>query len=100
MSDEVLKWKRSAYALYESSFGTTNASKYKVKFDCEVGINDDGTGYFELSDTHTGGLTYYATGCLIFEGKKLIDYDGVFSLPNLITDKLAEIGYDVSYATD
>jgi hypothetical protein len=46
--------------------------------------------HHELGDEWGGGLT--------FEGKKLTDYDGVYSLPKGVIKTLKAIGYDCSYA--
>ncbi len=53
-------------------------------------------GWFEVSDIETGGNEWYAEGGLWFTGNQVTDYDGVFSLPSVVTDKLREWGYDVS----
>ena len=39
-------------------------------------------------------------GRLWFVDKKLVDYDGVFSLPNDVVKQLTDQGYDMSYATE
>jgi len=47
-------------------------------------------GYFEhleLGDACGGGLW--------FKGKELVDYDGVYSLPKEVAEKLRELGYKV-----
>jgi len=47
-------------------------------------------GYFEhfrLGDMCGGGLW--------FKGKVLVDYDGVYSLPTEVANKLRELGYKV-----
>jgi hypothetical protein len=31
----------------------------------------------------------------MFDGNRLVDYDGVFELPKFITDKLQEVGFNV-----
>ena len=44
------------------------------------------------------GGEHCESGGLWFDGnKKLTDYDGTFSLPEYISDKLKEHGYDTSY---
>lgn len=56
-----------------------------------VGIRGDGAyGFFEhvrLGDECGGGLW--------FEGKELVDYDGVYSLPPEVKDMLTNKGYKV-----
>ena len=47
-----------------------------------------GEHYFELYDTATGGERYYAEGSLEITDGVLTDYDGVGSLPTVITDML------------
>ena len=52
-------------------------------------------GYFEhdqLGDEFGGGLW--------FEGKRLIDYDGVFELPQQVIKELEANGYSMEYAKD
>ena len=39
-------------------------------------------------------------GSMWFEGKTLVDYDGVFELPKDVIDMMLKKGYDMSYATD
>lgn len=78
----------------ENSFGTI-ATENNVKLEVSLGINSEDYGWFEFYDVETGGEDWYAEGGLNFENKVLVDYDGVFSLPGFILDKLAELGYDV-----
>jgi len=60
--------------------------KIKTKnFEIEI---DGNKGYFEhvhFGDEVGGGLW--------FEGKELVDYDGVYSLPKEVADKLKKLGY-------
>lgn len=82
----------------ENSFGTIREQK-GIELEVTIGIREDeGTGWFELYDIETGGDDWYADGGLWFNGKELTDYDGVFSLPVCIIEKLKELGYDSSYA--
>ncbi len=76
--------------------------KEKVKdynTDCElsIGYNYNGSGYFELvsDDADNLGNGIYETGGLWFEGKELIDYDGVFEIPVSVLDSLESKGLDV-----
>lgn len=54
----------------------------------EIGFLEDGTGWFESNVDGTGGN-------LIFEGKTVIDYDGVFALPDEVVVKLKARGFKV-----
>lgn len=78
----------------ENSFGVIEKEKgCTIEFTVKV---EGERGSFELHDIETGGNQWYAEGGLWFDGKTLIDYDGVFSLSPAIIDKLEEKGYDVS----
>jgi hypothetical protein len=84
----------------ENSFGTIKAEE-NILLDVSItitGSEDRSEGSFEIYDVETGGEDWYAEGCLSFDGKELIDYDGVFALPRCVIDKLTELGYDASYA--
>tara|TARA_E500000318_G_C3546920_1_gene207129 strand:- start:1097 stop:1390 length:294 start_codon:yes stop_codon:yes gene_type:complete len=77
----------------ENSFGTIREEK-GVELHCELGIHENAeTGWFEIYDFKTGGNEWHAEGGLWFEGKDVVDYDGVFSLPQGVTDLLKEHGY-------
>ena len=81
---------------YENSFGRVGEPHENVKFNVIVSVNDETEkGWWEIS-----GGEHYASGELLFEGKRLYDYDGIYSLPDYIADKLEEHGYDVSYLKD
>ena len=63
------------------------------KFEICIGSHTEDMGYFEhdvYGDELGGGLW--------FEGKKLVDYDGVYSLPDEVIEGLEKLGYDASYA--
>lgn len=79
----------------ENSFGIIKQSM-NVEMQFTIGINEHGNGYFEMYDVQSEGEEWYAEGCLFFDGKKLVDYDGVFSLSDSIIQKLTEMGYDCS----
>jgi hypothetical protein len=70
-------------------------SQEDIKLHVTVGINSDTYGWFEFYDKQTAGEEWYAEGGLWFRDNELIDYDGVFSLPNFVLDKLQELGYNV-----
>lgn len=90
-------FKTTANLSYENSFGTLK-KETNVELEITIGFKDEKYGYFELYDTKTGGENWYAEGGLWFEGKELIEYDGVFSLPTEIINKLEELGYNADYA--
>jgi hypothetical protein len=75
-----------------SSFGTIR-QEMDVELEVTVGIHDHESGYFEIYDIETGGEDWYAEGCLEFDGMDLVGYDGCFSLPDVVINKLKELGY-------
>ena len=79
----------------ETSYGTI-VGPTEVELDVTVGIKDESYGWFELYDIESGGEEWYAEGGLWFDNKALTDYDGVFTLPKCVEDKLKELGYDLS----
>ena len=79
----------------ENSFGILKEDN-SVTLEVTVAINNPTYGWFELYDIETGGDEWYAEGGLWLEGNVVTEYDGVFTLPPAITDKLKEWGYDVS----
>ena len=78
----------------ENSFGVLR-NQQDVKLHVTIGIKDEGYGYFEFYDIESGGDDWYAEGGLWFRDNQLTDYDGVFSLPNFVLDKLEELGVNV-----
>ena len=67
-----------------------------VEVIVHVGTKASGHAWFELHDTKWGGEKYYAEGSLEIEDDRLVDYDGVGSLPTVVTDILTnEFGIDV-----
>ena len=79
-----------------NSFGTIKEQD-DVELNVRVGINNDSYGWFELYDLESGGEEWYAEGGLWFKDKHLHDYDGVFSLPISVVNKLIELGYNCDY---
>ena len=79
----------------DNSFGTIREED-GVELDITVGFRDEDYGYFEFYDTKTNGEDWYAEGGLWIEGKTIVDYDGVASLPTSIINFLKEKGYDTS----
>ena len=81
----------------ENSFGTLE-EKENVEIEITIGFKDETYGWWELFDVESGGENWYGEGGLWFDGKELTDYDGCFSLPFQIVDKLEELGYNADYA--
>jgi len=92
---QSVKFKAVESLSYDNSYGTIKEEN-NIELSVEIGIKDDGDGWFELYDIESGGDEWYAEGGLWFDGKTLTDYDGVFALPKCIEDKLEELGYDLS----
>ena len=61
-----------------------------VEVVVHVGINASGHAWFEFHDTKWHGEKYYASGSLDIEDGKLVDYDGVGSLPSVVMDILTK----------
>ena len=83
----------------ENSFGVLKGED-GIKLQVTIGIKDDTYGWFEFYDIESGGDEWYAEGGLWFTNGELTDYDGVFSLPNFILDKLQELGINVDDMRD
>ena len=66
---------------------TTGQDVYRDS-DVEV-IVHVGEHHYEFYDTATDGEKYYAEGSLDIQDGKLVDYDGVGSLPTVIMDILS-----------
>ena len=79
----------------ENSFSTIKAED-NVTLEVTVGINSEDYGWFELYDVETDGDEWYAEGGLWIENNVITGYDGIFTLPTVVIDKLKEWGYDVS----
>ena len=74
----------------ENSFGAINDleevdMKYYISIDPVKSY-----GFFEII-----GGSYYAEGGLWFRDGKLIDYDGIYDLPNEIREQIKKFGYKV-----
>lgn len=65
-------------------------TRYQTK-NFEIGIFDDKTGGWFEHNTHGDELG----GGLWFMGRFLVDYDGVWSLPQEVASKLLELGYEM-----
>lgn len=83
---------------------TTGKDVYRdsnVEVIVHVGTKASGRAYYEFYDVESGGDKYYAEGSLEIDSGKLVDYDGVGSLPTVIMDILRdELGVDVSECYD
>jgi hypothetical protein len=77
----------------QNSYGIL-AKEDDVELEITIGINSDEYGYFEMYDVETAGEKWHAEGGMWFDGKNVIDYDGVFSLPAAIIVKLNDLGYN------
>ena len=86
-------WEVVQYVAMETSAGLVEPRVKRI-MSFSVGI-DGHKGWFEMYDEESGGEDFYASGGLWFTNNRLVDYDGVFSLPDEILDKLDEAGYDV-----
>ena len=72
-----------------------------VEVIVHVGIKASGHAWFEFRDTNWHGERYYAEGTLEIDGGKLVDYDGVGSLPTVVMDILTkEFSIDVTEVYD
>lgn len=85
-------WKEIDYIDYQTpqfhAVGIT--MDYTLNWD-----EDEEYGSFEFYDEESGGLECHAEGGLWFEGKRLVDYDGVFELPKNLLDTLKKMGANV-----
>lgn len=89
-------FKRVRYVGWETSLSPiVNREKKTMEYTIEW-YKDDKSGWFEIYDEESGGEDYYAEGGLEFDGNKLTDYDGVFSLDDEVLKCLKEWGADVS----
>ena len=73
-----------------------------VEMRVTVGLRDESYGYFEIYDIASDGNRFYAEGGLWFDkDRKLVDYDGVGELPDivsiLIRDEMDDLMMDMSY---
>ena len=72
-----------------------------VEVIVHVGTKASGHAWFEFHDTKWHGEKYYAEGTLDIHGGKLVDYDGVGSLPTAVMDIVCnEFGIDVTEVYD
>ena len=78
----------------ENSFGIYNVAEETVSI-IQVVINEVGVGWFEW-DIPELGIT--ESGGLWFDENELIEYDGVFELPEQLITFLKELNYNMDYA--
>lgn len=95
MENQIFEFTATESLQLENSFGVIRRNE-GVKLNVTVGINSDDYGWFEFYDEKTGGEDWYAEGSLTIEGNSITGYDGVFYLPSCVTDKLEELGFDIS----
>ena len=94
-----LQFKGTEYLSMENSFGVIRESE-KVELNITFWFHDGCIGY-ELYDDATDGDEWYAEGYIQYnEDNEIEDYDGVFSLPDSIIEKLKELGYNTEYLED
>ncbi len=93
MEKQVHTFTTTQSMIAHNSFGIV-AEQDDVTLHVSVGINSDTYGWFEFYEQ--GGEDWYAEGSLNFENGELTGYDGVFSLPSFVLDKLEELGYNVA----
>jgi hypothetical protein len=74
----------------ENSFGAWNLAE-ETESTISVNIPEDGRGCFTWDVPE---LDEYEEGELNFEGNTLVDYDGVFELPQQLIDYLNANGYN------
>ena len=99
MKDQIINAKVKFPTLGYSVL-TTGQDIYRdknVEVCVHVGINASGHAWYDFYDTAFGGEKYQAGGTLDIEKGKLVDYDGVGSLPTVIMDILfKELNVDVT----
>ena len=79
----------------ENSFGSIKKQN-DIAVEFTIGIHESGeSGWFELYDIESGGNEWYAEGKVFMDEtlRYIVDYDGVFSIPEQILDKFEEWGY-------
>jgi len=84
----------TSYVSYDNSFGRISEQD-DVLLNVTIGINSEDYGWFEIYDVESGGNDWYAEGGLWISEMTITDYDGMYALPEFITSKLAELGYNV-----
>lgn len=78
----------------ETTYGSISLSE-GTEAAISVTINADGTG---IAEWEVPEIDEYESIGLWFSGNELIDYDGVFSLPQELIKYLTEHGYNMDWA--
>ena len=94
------EFKATLNLVMENSFGILDKED-KVEVKVILGIREldneeSGKGWFEVYDIKTGGEKWHMEGGLWFNQGALVDYDGCFSLPECIEEKLKELNYKIN----
>jgi hypothetical protein len=95
MADDTIKatFTETRHMSKGNSFGTIAEAK-DVELTVDVGFSPStGRGWFEFYDE---GEDWYAEGTLSIRDGVLVDYDGVFALPDFVMDWLQMQGVDVA----
>ena len=77
----------------ENSFGVTEWEEVKITYNINFNMLKQ-YGSFEM---YSDSGEYYSEGGLWFENGKLVDYDGVYSLPKEIREQLDKWNLNTSY---
>ena len=87
-----IKFQHQTSLVKESSFGVTD-EKNDVTLSVEIEIDNNHRtgGWYEFYD-ESDPDNWYAGGVLEIQDGELIGYDGCYSLPDFIINKLAEVG--------
>ena len=94
MEKQIFEFQVKENLSLSNSFGVIKEED-NILLNVSVGINTSTYGWFEIYDIESGGNEWYAEGGLKFRDKDLVDYDGVFSLPLSVINKLRELGYKI-----
>lgn len=109
--EHTISHKGRKYAISEIDYRCCDAAspEFKLALDALIAMIDEDYPNKRIGNwivkIHAGNRGYFEnqrTGCsgmLIFDGKKLDDYDGVYELPKLVIQALRELGYTVDAIT-
>ena len=92
MKELKTEFTKEMYVGYEYSHTPTIEREKKTMSYTIVWDKSTERGWFEMYDLESGGDDYYAEGGLWFDGRELIDYDGVFQLDENIEKWLKRNG--------
>lgn len=96
IANKKLEW--TGKVRYESSAGVTPS--VQAKSEAELFFRDGVPSMIELVVTFENGEDDVEHIGLGFEGKKLVDYDGIISFPPQIIPWMEGMGYDMSEAKE